>query len=78
MPLTNCADWAAPNLRARSMASSIATRGGVSPGQVTVRMASEARDYEYRVLIEWCAPCENGMFMSGGRFLRKTADATGA
>ena len=53
-------------------------RGSVSPGQVTVRMASEARDYEYRVLIEWCAPCENGMFMSGGRFLRKTADATGA
>jgi len=21
------------------------------------------------VLIEWCAPCDNGMFMSGGRFL---------
>ncbi|MDG2129415.1 MAG: PilZ domain-containing protein [Fuerstiella sp.] len=44
-------------------------RGSVSPGEATVRMASETREFEYRVLIEWCHPCENGMFMSGGRFL---------
>jgi hypothetical protein len=46
-------------------------RGSVTPAEVTVRMASETRQFEYRVLIEWCHPCENGMFMSGGRFLRK-------
>ncbi len=45
-------------------------RGSISPNEVTVRMASETRQFEYRVLIEWCTPCENGMFMSGGRFLR--------
>ena len=47
-------------------------RGAIQPGEVTVRMASETREFEYRVLIEWCQPCENGMFMSGGRFLQKT------
>jgi hypothetical protein len=53
-------------------------RGSISPGEVTVRMASETREFEYRVLVEWCHPCENGMFMSGGRFLRKaTAGAAG-
>lgn len=46
-------------------------RGAISPGQVTVKMASETREFEYRVLIEWCHPCDSGMFMSGGRFLRK-------
>lgn len=46
-------------------------RGSVSPGEVRLMMASETREFEYRVLIEWCAPCENGMFMSGGRFLRR-------
>ena len=45
-------------------------RGTLSPGEVTVKMASDTRDFAYRVLIEWCHPCENGMFMSGGRFLR--------
>lgn len=49
-------------------------RGSIRPGEVTVRMASETREYEYRVLLEWCTPCENGMFISGGRFLRKSAD----
>lgn len=48
-------------------------RGSVSPGEVTIRMASDTRSYEYRVLIEWCQPCENGMFMSGGKFLAKRA-----
>ena len=51
-------------------------RGSVSPGPVTVKMASESREFVYRVQIEWCTPCENGMFMSGGRFIRKTAEAT--
>jgi hypothetical protein len=46
-------------------------RGAIAPGEVTVRMASETRDYTYRVEIEWCTPCENGMFLSGGRFLGK-------
>lgn len=49
-------------------------RGAITPGEVTVRMASETRDFEYRVLIQWCHPCENGMFMSGGRFLRKSPE----
>ncbi|MFY9252785.1 MAG: PilZ domain-containing protein [Fuerstiella sp.] len=44
-------------------------RGSVQTGETTVRMASETREFEYRVLIEWCHPCDNGMFMSGGRFL---------
>ena len=46
-------------------------RGSVPPGEVTVKMASESREYRYRVVIEWCVPCENGMFMSGGKFLGK-------
>lgn len=49
-------------------------RGSLSPGEVLVRMASETREFEYRVLIEWCTPCEKGMFMSGGRFLRKGSE----
>jgi hypothetical protein len=44
-------------------------RGSISPGEVTVKMAGDARTFEYRVLLEWCSPCDNGMFMSGGRFL---------
>lgn len=45
-------------------------RGYITPEEVTVRMASDSRDFEYRVALEWCAPCENGMFISGGRFVR--------
>ena len=44
-------------------------RGYITPGEVTVRMASESREFEYSVTLEWCMPCPNGMFMSGGRFL---------
>lgn len=44
-------------------------KGSIQPGEVSVKMTSETRDFEYRVLIEWCHPCENGMFLSGGRFL---------
>jgi hypothetical protein len=50
-------------------------RGSVSPGEVTVKMASETREYTYRVAIDWCVPCENSMFMSGGRFLGREGDA---
>ena len=46
-------------------------RGSVSLGEVTVKMASESREYCYRVVLEWCVPCDNGMFMSGGKFLGK-------
>src|SRR5687768_17894353 len=42
-------------------------RGLLAPGEVTVRMASETRQFEYRVQIEWCHPCEKGMSISGGR-----------
>lgn len=48
-------------------------RGSITPGEVTVRMASETRQFEYRVLLQWCQPCENGMFLSGGRFLSQNS-----
>ena len=48
-------------------------RGSLSPGEVVIKMASDTREYEYRVLLEWCHPCENGMFISGGQFLGKSA-----
>ena len=50
-------------------------RGSLSHGEVTVKLASETRQFEYRVLIEWCIPCDGGMFMSGGRFLRRADEA---
>lgn len=46
-------------------------RGSIKPEVVSVRMASEDREFTYRVEIEWCQPCSNGMFMSGGKFLRE-------
>ena len=46
-------------------------RGSLSLGEVTVKMASESREYCYQVSLEWCVPCDNGMFLSGGRFLAK-------
>jgi hypothetical protein len=49
-------------------------RGAISPGQVTIKMASETREFTYNVIIEWCHPCENGMFMSGGGFVQKDED----
>ena len=52
----------------------LAHKGGISPGEVTVKMSSESREFEYRVLIEWCRPTENGMFLSGGRFLSRLSD----
>lgn len=52
-------------------------RGSVAPGEVTVKMASESREYVYRVAIEWCVPCDQGMYMSGGRFLNKSGAKEG-
>ena len=50
-------------------------KGSITPGEVTIRMASDTREFEYRVLMEWCRPVENGMFFSGGRFLsQKTSN----
>jgi hypothetical protein len=49
-------------------------RGAVTPGSVVVRMASETREFQYNVRIEWCSPCDNGMFMSGGRFVTSTPE----
>ncbi|MES2792928.1 MAG: PilZ domain-containing protein [Planctomycetota bacterium] len=46
-------------------------RGAITPGDVRIKLASDTREFEYRVRIEWCQPCEGGMFMSGGRFLSK-------
>ncbi len=46
-------------------------RGAISPGEVIIKMASESREFEYRVEIKWCTPCDNGMFISGGEFLGK-------
>ena len=48
--------------------------GCVSPGDATVKMASDTRESRYRVAIEWCRPADNGMFLSGGRFLGKFED----
>lgn len=46
-------------------------RGCISPGEVTVKMASDTREYKYLVKIEWTRPCSSGMFISGGQFLGK-------
>lgn len=46
-------------------------RGSISPGEVRLKLASETRNFEYKVQIEWCHPCSGGMFLSGGRFLTK-------
>lgn len=48
-------------------------RGSVPLGESKLRMASDSREFCYRVQVEWCTPCENGMFLSGGRFLHDVA-----
>lgn len=48
-------------------------RGTISPGEVTVKLASDTREFEYSVQMEWCTPVDNGMFLSGGRFLGKVS-----
>jgi hypothetical protein len=49
-------------------------RGSISIGEVTIKMASDTREYRYRAALEWCHPADNGMFMSGGRFLSKVEE----
>lgn len=51
-------------------------KGFITPEEVTVRMASDTREFEYKVLLEWCRPCDNGMFISGGRFVGEPAAAS--
>jgi len=46
-------------------------QGSLPPGEVTVKMASDTREYKYLVRLEWCSACQNGMFISGGQFLGK-------
>ena len=48
-------------------------KGFINPGTVMVRMASDTREFEYQVQLEWCRPCDNGMFISGGRFVGQSA-----
>jgi len=51
-------------------------RGSIQPGPVRIKMASETREFDYNVQIEWCTPANNGMFLSGGRFLRRALPGT--
>ena len=44
-------------------------RGEIKQEEVTVRLTSDTREFVYRLRVEWCRPCDNGMFLSGGRFL---------
>ena len=46
-------------------------KGSIAIGEVRIKLASDTREFEYSVRIEWCHPCEGGMFLSGGRFLAK-------
>ena len=46
-------------------------KGSISPGEVRIKLASDAREFEYSLQVEWCQPCEGGMYLSGGRFLAK-------
>lgn len=46
-------------------------RGAIPLGEARLRMASETKDFNYRIQVEWCSPCENGMFLSGGRFIHE-------
>lgn len=48
-------------------------RGMISPGEVTIRMASDTRNFEYVVKLEWCRPGADGMYLSGGRFIRQNS-----
>ena len=51
------------------------TRGSLTPGFCRVKMASETREFDYRVEVEWCRPTDNGMFLSGGKFVTDAAPA---
>lgn len=49
-------------------------RGSISPGEITVTMASDTREYKYRVQLHWSQPTTNGMWIGGGEFLGKLED----
>lgn len=46
-------------------------KGSISPGEITVTMASDTREYKYRVLLHWSQPTTNGMWIGGGEFIGK-------
>lgn len=46
-------------------------KGSISPGEITVTMTSDTREYKYRVLLHWSQPTSNGMWIGGGEFLEK-------
>ena len=50
-------------------------RGSINPGKVEIRMTCDTLEYRYNVLIEWCAPCNNGMYISGGSFINHNTSA---
>jgi len=46
-------------------------KGSITPGEVQVKLASDTREFLYRVNLGWCQPCDGGMFISGGTFIEK-------
>lgn len=44
-------------------------KGSISPGEITVKMASDSREYKYRVRLCWAQPTDNGMWIGGGEFI---------
>lgn len=46
-------------------------KGPVFLGEASLKLSSDSREYCYRVSIEWCEPCGDGMFQSGCRFITK-------
>lgn len=46
-------------------------RGFLPVSEVVVKMASDTREYKYKVEILWCQHFKNGMFAVGGKFLGK-------
>ena len=47
-------------------------RGSLTPEQeIILTMTSDTRAFTYKVLLLWCQPCNNGMFISGGKFIHK-------
>lgn len=49
-------------------------KGSISPGEITVTMTSDTREYKYRVLLHWSQPTSNGMWIGGGEFLGKLTE----
>ncbi|MGC1272897.1 MAG: PilZ domain-containing protein [Planctomycetaceae bacterium] len=44
-------------------------RGVVPLGEAVLQLAGDSRAIRHCIRIEWCVPCRNGMFLSGGRLL---------